>query len=385
MKIIYCLPQTFKPGGIERIVSIKANYLADVYGYEVTLIVADQRGKESYYPISNKIKIIDLGLSYDDLLSMPLWKRLKERKRLQKEHKKKLTYLLNEIRPEITVSTFTHEAAFLPDIKDGSRKVLEFHFCRGHKRLMAEAYKFGLLTKMAYYLKCWQEENLIVPKFDQFVVLTKEDRERWIGKLPSVKYIPNILPFESDECAELKTKTVIAVGRLDAQKDFGHLIRLWKMIHYACPDWTLNIFGDGSDRTRLQQLIDELRLSDTVFLKGNSSQIKKEYLESSLFVMTSVYEGMPMTMLEAKALGLPVVSFAFPCGPSDLIINGVDGYLVSVEDDSSFVSLVIKLMNDDNLRIRMGTKSKDKSLEYTSDRIMVLWNNLFKELCRKKD
>ena len=96
MKIVYCLPQIFKPGGIERIVSIKANYLAEFYGHEITLVVADQRGKMPYYPISSKVKVIDLELSYDDLLSMPLYKRLVKRRKLQKTHKKKLEALLNQ-------------------------------------------------------------------------------------------------------------------------------------------------------------------------------------------------------------------------------------------------------------------------------------------------
>lgn len=385
MKIVYCLPQIFKPGGIERIVSIKANYLADVYGHDVTLVVADQRQNPPYYPISSKIKVIDLQLPYDGMLSMPLWKRLVERKRLQDIHKKKLTVLLKELRPDITVSTFTQEATFLSDIKDGSKKVLEFHFCRGHKRMMANAFKFGFITKLAYYFKCWQEENLIIPKFDKFIVLTKEDKENWKDKVPDVKHIPNILPFETDENAELKNKTVITVGRLDAQKNYGRLIRLWKDIHIACPDWKLNIFGEGGDRKQLQQQINESGLSDCIFLKGNTSHIKKEYLESSLFVMTSAYEGMPMTMLEAKALGLPVVSFAFPCGPSDLIENGIDGYLVAMNDDAGFVSSMTKVMNNDGLRISMGAKSKEKALNYKSEKIMWLWNNMFEKLCKEKD
>lgn len=385
MKIIYCLPQIFKPGGIERIVSIKANYLAEIYGHNVTLVVADQRGNAPYYPISNKIQVIDLCLPYDNLLSLPLLKRLIERNRLQKEHKKKLTALLKKISPDITVSTFTHEATFLPDIKDGSKKVLEFHFCRGHKHLMADAFKFGFITKLAYYFRCWQEENLVIPQYDQFVVLTKEDQEKWKTKIPNVKYIPNILPFETDKYAELKNKTVIAVGRLDAQKNFEHLIRLWKDIHTVCQDWKLNIFGEGEDKVLLQQQIEALGLSDSVSLKGNSSEIKKEYINSSLFVMTSAYEGMPMTMLEAKSLGLPIVSFAFPCGPSDLIENDVDGYLVPNNDDSCFVSSMTTVMKNESLRIRMGEKSKMNALNYKSEKVMALWNKIFEELCKEKD
>lgn len=183
MKIVYCLPQLFHPGGIERIVSIKANYLVEVYGYDVTIVVANQKKQVPFFKLNKKIKIVDLNIDYDNALSQSLFKRLYLRHKLQKEHKTKLSKYLFTNHPDIVVSTFTHEAAFLPQIKDGSKKILEFHFCKGHKIKMAKAFHFGFITKLAYYYRCWQEENIIIPRYDQFIVLTKEDEISWKEKI----------------------------------------------------------------------------------------------------------------------------------------------------------------------------------------------------------
>ena len=189
MKITYCIPQLYRPGGIERIVTIKANYLAEVFGCDVAIVVADQKGKVPFYELSNKVNVLDLGLDYDGTLNMPIWKRIMVRYRLHKLHKEKLERFLSGQHPDITISTFTHEASFLPNIKDGSKKVLEFHFCRKHKRKMADTFNFSFIKRMTYYFKCWQEENFIIPKYDQFVVLTEEDRQHWKSMIPTVKQI----------------------------------------------------------------------------------------------------------------------------------------------------------------------------------------------------
>ena len=383
MTIVYCIPQIYRPGGIERIVTIKANYLADVYGYEVVIVVSNQQGKPPFYPLSKKVELVDLGLDYDKISKYPLLKRLRERRRFHQIHKKKLAQILMRHKPDITVSTFTHEVEFLPQIKDGSKKVLEFHFCKGQKRLMAKAFGFSLPTKLAYYFKCWLEENVIIAKYNQFVVLTQEDAERWKSKISNVICISNILPFESEEQAVLKNHKVIAVGRLDAQKCFSRLIGLWVDVAKKCPDWTLNIYGEGNEREVLQKQINSLGLSDVVNLCGNSSDIKKHYLESSIFVMTSNYEGMPMTMLEAKSLGLPIVSYDFPCGPKDLIADSIDGRLIRNDDALEFVDALVSLMRNEELRVTYGAKGKENARLYSDINIMPKWRDLFTSLCSK--
>lgn len=383
MKIVYCLPHVYKPGGIERIVSIKANYLADKANYDVYIITSCQNGKKPFYYFSPKIKFIDLGIDYDNTLNLPLWIRIYKKKQLQKKHKSLLTSHLNTIKADIVISTFTHEAEFLPKIKDGSKKILEFHFCRGHKKLMANAFHFPLITKILYYYKCWLEENVIIPKFDQFIVLTEEDQEQWKSKIPNAKYIPNIIPFESNDQALLINKKVIAVGRLDAQKRFDKLILLWGQIHKKNPAWKLNIYGQGKDEKQLRKLIESLHLENCITINKPSQNIKEEYLQASIFVMTSAYEGLPMTLLEATSLGLPAVCYAFKCGPKDIIKTGMNGYLIKENDSESFISAIQELINNEDLRKKMGHKAKIFSEKYSKEIVMQQWINLFKQITNK--
>lgn len=384
MKIVYCLPQLYRPGGIERMVTIKANYLADVYGYDVTLVVAHQQEKAPFYELSQKVKVVDFGINYDETLGYPILKRLVARSKFHTLHKQRLTKILFEIRPDITISTLTHEAAFLPSIKDGSKKVLEFHFCRGHKRIMADSFKYPFLKKMAYYLKCWQEEHLIIPKYDQFVVLTEEDKAKWKSNIQNVTCIQNILPFENEGKADLNNKTVIAVGRLDAQKGFDKLLDVSRYVKEKHPDWKFNIFGDGQDRKLLLNQISHNGLNHVVTINPSTQAIKEEYLNASIFVMTSRYEGMPMTMLEAMSLGLPIVSYDFPNGPKDLISNEKNGFLIKDNDVQSMVDSFDLLMNDTEMRKVMGSESFNKSRMFTRDLIMQKWKSLFDSLVNER-
>ena len=113
MRIVYCLPQIDHPGGIERIVSIKANCLVRDYGCEVYIIVA-QRNDEPYYNLDNRIRVINLDVDFQATVTMPLLKRLLTKNRLKKTYKKRLENKLIEISPDITVSTFNQESDILP-------------------------------------------------------------------------------------------------------------------------------------------------------------------------------------------------------------------------------------------------------------------------------
>ncbi|MFR9502510.1 MAG: glycosyltransferase family 4 protein [Rikenellaceae bacterium] len=383
MKIIYCVPQLYRPGGIERIVSIKANSLVEDYNCEVVIITSDQKGLPTYYPLSERIKVYDLGIDYDSMLQMPLQKRILKKLQLSGLHKKKLTSLLESLNADITISTFTHEASFLPKIKDGSKKVLEFHFCRGHKKMMSDAFNFSLPTKLAYYFKCWQEENIIIPRFDQFVVLTEEDKERWKSKIKNVICISNISPFDgANETAKLVNKQAIAVGRLDAQKGFDRLISIWADIHTHNTDWILNIYGAGKHEDRLRSQIKELNLEDVVIINSPDKDIKQRYLESSLFLMTSSYEGLPMTLLEAQSLGLPAIAYDFKCGPKDVIKNGDSGYIIKDGNHTEFVSKVLSVIDNEELRIKMGKNAASLSSRYNRSTIMEKWMTLFNSLSK---
>lgn len=180
IKIVYCIPDLYKPGGIERIISMKANYLAEYnngHDYSVTIITTGQGENPPFYEFSDRIKFIDLNINYDEIVCYPFLKRTWIRRKKRIEHKKRLEKVLKEIAADIVISTFTHDASFLPSIKDGSKKILEFHFSKGYKLRRAATENWSFIFRLAYGYLSLREERTVPPKYDAFVVLTKEDQE----------------------------------------------------------------------------------------------------------------------------------------------------------------------------------------------------------------
>ncbi len=368
-KIVYCIPALANSGGMERVLSLKANYLVN-QGYDVSIITSDQMERKVFFPLDRRIKCYDLGINHEKsngsfvkkLLGYPI-RHIK--------HKRELTKLLKKLKVDIVISMFGDEASFLPSIQDGSRKILEYHFSK-LKRLQYG--RTGIWRKVDEWRT--KQDEKIVKRFDNFIVLTKEDKELW-GNLENIHVIPNPLTFDSTEIASLKHKRVIAAGRLDFQKNFKALIDIWAQVSPNFPDWHLDIYGNGKDKDSLQKQINRLALTKTTSLQAPTQAIQQEYLRSSIYVMTSRYEGLPMVLLEAQTVGLPVVTYACKCGPRDIITNGENGFLVEPYDQDLFAQKLSQLMEDESLRQQMGAKAKEKSKDYQLDKIMLKWIELF--------
>jgi glycoside transferase family 4 len=373
MKIAYCIPATSNSGGMERVLSGKANYLASL-GHELTIITTDQRGKAPFFPFQEGIAQYDLGINYDENNNEGILSKLRSYPGKKRLHRKRLTALLLELRADVVVSMFGDDADLLPSIQDGSRKVLEYHFSK-LKRLQ---YGRKGLWRLVDLLRTKLDERTVRP-YDRFVVLTEEDRSYW-GALPNIHVIPNPLPFTTDSPSDCSTHRVIAAGRYDFQKNFELLLHLWAKVAPDFPDWHLDIFGDGKLRGELTALVEKLGLSSSVTLERPTHQMQEVYRTSSVYVMTSRYEGLPMVLLEAQQMGLPIVSFACPCGPRDVITDGVDGFLVEVGDEERFLSSLKKLMADEPMRRRMGGAARHASERYQVDVVMQQWQELFQGL-----
>lgn len=373
MRIVYCIAGTYNSGGMERVLANKANYLAN-HGYEVIIITSDQRGQSSFFQLDERIQCYDLGINYEtnngkSFLNKAIHYPLKLWK-----HKRRLAACLKQVKPDVTVSMFCNDASFLWKIKDGSRKVLEIHFSR-YKRVQ---YGRKGLWKTVDQWRSRKDEK-IVKKYARFVVLTHEDKSYW-GDLPNITVIPNALTFSITRPALLDTKRVIAIGRYGYQKGFDYLIDAWAIIHNFQPEWMLDIIGDGEWAERLQRQIDENKLNHCVHLKPSTSHIEEEYKRASILVMTSRYEGLPMVLLEAQSFGLPIVSFACKCGPKDIITDGENGFLVSEGSLPMLAGRILRLMEEEELRKRMGMHALANSESFSEERIMKLWTDLFSGL-----
>ena len=373
MKIIYCIAGTCHSGGMERVLANKANYLAR-HGYEVVIVTTDQRGLPPFFPLDGQIRCIDLGINYEENNGKSFANKLLHYPLKQYRHKKRLAAILEQEKPDVTISMFCNDAGFITRINDGSKKVLEIHFSK-FKRLQ---YNRKGLWRLADLWRSKQDEKT-VRRFDKFVVLTEEDKGYW-GNLPNITVIPNANTFATSQAAALENKKVIAIGRYTYQKGFERLIEAWNILSPGFPGWKLDIIGNGEERDKLQDLIHAYHLDGQVTLVSPTKSIDKVYLDASLLAMSSRYEGLPMVLLEAQAFGLPIVSFACKCGPKDIVANGETGFLVEENDIEGLARQLVKVMKDKNLRKQMGRKAKEASLRYAEDAVMAKWTALFDSL-----
>ena len=373
MKILYCTHSTYNPGGMERVLLNKVTYLSQLPGWEVSIVTTDQHHRPPFYPFPEKVRMTDLDINYSDDNDKGAWKKIFGYLRKRKEHKRKLTALLEKERPDIVVSLYPSESSFIPDIKDGSKKVLELHFCKFFRLQYGRKGLLGWIDK----LRTRQDER-IVRRFDKFVVLTHEDKGYW-GNLPNIEVIPNAAMQVSESCSDVTDKRVIAVGRLDYQKGFDRLIEAWEWIQRTgeWADWRLDIFGQGEWQEMLQQMIDEKGLQDTVRINKPTKQIGEEYVKSSLLVMSSHYEGFPMVMIESMACGLPVVSFDYKCGPKDIIQHGINGLLVPEGDIKALANAMMEVMTDETYRRMLSRNARKVVDTYSEEAVMARWIRLF--------
>lgn len=376
MRVVYCIRSTFNSGGMENVLCNKANYLVTHYGYEVYIITTDQYGKKNFFHFSPEIRFIDLAINYDDDRHKNLLRRGIAYIKKNKIHKQKLEKLLCRIMADIVVSMWHEDMSFLWKLKDGSKKIVEIHFSRYFDIIRHEnqgAILGGLFKVKTLMERCWARN------FNRFVILTEEDRKYW-GKMRNLRVIPNACWFEQKGRSKLNQKKVISVGRLSYQKGVDYLLDVWKIVHERCPEWSLYHYGDGELYSMLHDKVKQMDLSDSLFIQGPTKCVQQKYLESSVFVMTSRYEGMPMAMLEAISCGLPVVAFSCQCGPRDIIVDGQEGMLVEVGDVKGLADSLVNLLQNHDLMCKMGESAFRRSANFAPDVIMGQWNDLFCEI-----
>lgn len=376
-KIVYCTPSLYIAGGVERVLTMKVNYFAEHFGYDITIILTDGKGKSFAFPLSDKVKVVNLDINFEELWNQSFLRKVVLYLKKQREYKRKLTKELMSIRPDITDSLLRREINFITKISDGSKKIGELH----SNRLSFRSFRNdnpNILKKI--FSQLWMRSLLRnLNRLDRFVVLTNEDKLAW-KELTNVETIFNPISFSISRTSTLTSKRIIAVGRYSYEKGIDLLLKAWKLVERQSFDWELVVYGTG-DRTIYEQLMKQLNIDlYRCHLNGVISDIQKEYINSSVFVCSSREEGLSMAMLEAVSCGLPIVSFACPCGPRDVITDGVDGLLVENGNVNALASSLVNLINNPEILHRMGRSILQKASKFQIDHLAQEWKYLFENL-----
>lgn len=367
MKILYLTDQVFLHGGIEKVLSMKANYLADVLGEEVFIITHNQKENQSVYDFSSKITFFDLKINYIEGLSY-----FHPRNLLKTiSHKKALKQTIKKINPDVIIScSFGPDFYFLPEIEKQIPKIKEFHSSRYFEKENLHSFR-----------KKMQKKKTVATEKKYHALVVLNDDEKAFYNNQNVYVIPN--PVEkSDYNADYSSKKIVAAGRLSPVKNFEELISIFSMVHQDFPDWQLHIYGEDYLETasRLIEQIKQLGLENQVKLMKTTPNLKKTMQDYSIYAMTSHTECFPMVLLESLSVGLPVISYDCPTGPKHIVKDSSDSFLISNKKKDIFVEKLRQLMQDETLREKMGKQGMENVEKFNIEFVMNEWQRLFNKI-----
>ena len=374
MKQITILLLHMQHGGIEKQTITFANELADKY--KVHIISTYSMNLEPAYNVDSRVNI---------------------------------TYLINDAPNRNEFKEAVRKKQFISILKEGIKAV---RILINKKRLMKKSIKniqdgYILSTRIEFaeLLSKYANKNVVTmtqehlndstPKYvkkvrksfknlDYLIVLSSgsnENYSKWLRDNKKIKIveIPNILQEIPNENALLTSKNIISVGRLHPVKGFERLIYIFSKVAEKVPDSKLTIVGGGDEKLKLENLISNLQIQEKVVITGmvSSNEVKKYMLNSSIYVMTSISECLPMVLIEAESLGIPLIAYDVPVGPKAIIKNGENGYLIKDNDIDNIVDKIVYLLENKEAREKMGKKAKEYANRFLAENVMPLWFDIF--------
>jgi glycosyltransferase involved in cell wall biosynthesis len=349
IKVCFFINTLDNSAGTERVSTVLANELVSC-GYEVD-IIAWYGGQASFYPVNNNIKIHYIfsnrhGNIYKDYLkSLRIYRRI-----------------LKQIKPDYLVDVCVALSLLtIPAVKGTNIKVIAWE----HFNTNVSWNPFT--AKISRYLAARYAHSV--------VTLTNGDRENYETRFKARKAIciSNPVTINFADKADLTQKNVLAIGRFTYQKGFDLLLPIWKTVVSQSPGWRLRIIGDGEQKQTIIKLAHELNITDTIDFIEPTNEVESYYRSSSIFVMTSRFEGLPLVLIEAKAFSLPIISYDCNTGPRDIVRNNVDGILVPYLDSDKFASELIGLMGDAERRKNFGKAASDDIDRFELKSILNSW------------
>lgn len=367
MRILFCIDSMTK-GGAERVISNLSNYLIN-NGYDVNILTVINSNIE--YDINPKVNLECLDDKFINVRNEKSGKIKKianfvKRIKLMKK-------AVNKIRPDIIIS-------FLPYTSFITLKAIKnipiIVSVRNDPKIEYSSKIYNFLMKKLY------------PKADGFVFQT-EDAKQYFANIINVesKIIPNPINEEfvaNQEFQGERKKEIVSVGRLFKQKNHQLLIDAFADLSNELLNYKLIIYGEGEDREKLQKIIRDKKLENRIFLPGNIKDVKGKIYDAKMFILSSDYEGMPNALMEAMALGVPVIATNCPCGgPEFLIENNTNGILIDVGDKEQLKNAILKIIKDREFSKKIAHNAIGISKKLAPEKINKKWENFIVEIYKK--
>ena len=367
MRLLYTFRSLAVWGGIERVLVDKMNYFANMCGYDVYMLTTDQGDHIVPYHLEDHVHLEDLGIQFHMQYRYSGFRRLWDRWQRIRLFKKRLSERIRVIHPDVIVCTTADPVYSIAKVKGEIPLVVESHsICSRtldgkniRQRLVAKLLLSGL--KHAAYV----------------VALTENDALEWRKFHPHVEVVPNMVHLNESQLSSLENKRVIWVGRLDYQKRPMEIIKIWQKVYPMFPDWHLDIYGEGEQLQEIENLVNSLNMN--IHIHQPTNRIFDAYRESSVLASTSLFEPFGLVIPEAMSCGLPVVTYNSPFGPSSILSDGNDGFLIQNNDQQAFADRLCQLMSDGTLRSQMGRAASITSRRFEAKQIMPQWKTLFEQ------
>jgi len=372
MRILYIFHSLVQWGGIERILVDKMNYLVSVLGDEAFMLTTDQGTHPLPYQLDKGVQYKDLGIFFYHRYHYRGLKRLIFSCQLKSRFSQLFLEQLQTIQPDVIVCTTSTyiDLDILAHLKGDLPLVVECHsICQR---------TFGQGGMIHFYKDYLYHRAL--KKAEVVVTLTEHDANDWRKHGLRACVIPNMLHLNDGVCSDLCQPHVIFVGRFDYQKRPMTMINIWQKVFPLFPDWHLDFYGEGDQWQEVKKVVDSIGMN--IHIYPPTAQIFDRYRECSVLVSTSLFEPFGLVIPEAMSCGLPVVAYDCPYGPSEIITDGIDGFLVKDGDEASFVECLSRLMGDINMRQRMGQYAYRTARRFSAENIMPKWQTLFESLIK---
>ena len=373
MKILLLVNDITRIGGVERMVANLSSAFVEAR-HKTSILSMHATNANIFYTFDKRVKIIKCKS-----LFMPPFKTSK----LQKEIIRIILFPINFFR-----KLNGAKANLKRELKNFNPDIVICN-CHGNylNPIIAKKSKYKTIKIVHSDFETNEKSNTNLEPFGYIVLLTSKNVCDFKTKYPQSIFsiIPNFLPSIPKESSPLQSKIVLSVGRMDKgdQKGFFRLVDVWEIVQkdLRFGEWKLHIVGDGLLKEQIQEKIKTKNLQDSIILKPFTNTIEQEYLQASIYVMTSHFEGLPMVLVESASFGLPQISFDINTGPSDIIENEKSGFLIPDGDLEGYAEKLKTLMQNQNLRESMGKRAKEIAQEkFSKEVVMKQWELLFEKI-----